>query len=93
MTNEILGKVKKALGITGDDQDDTINVYIDGIKEFMLSAGVPKKVVNNEKSYGGIVAGVMDTWNYGSGEIKLSPYTKERLIQLKYTVLDKSTDS
>lgn len=93
MTNEILGKVKKALGITGDDQDDTINVYIDGIKEFMLSSGVPKKVVNNKKSYGAIIAGVMDTWNYGSGEIKLSPYTKERLIQLKYTVLDESTGS
>ena len=80
----ILSKVKNALGITSEAQDETLKVYIDGIKAFMKSAGVSDTVLNDEISSGAIVAGVMDTWNYGSGEIKLSPYTKERIIQLKY---------
>ena len=82
--NELLSKVKDALGITGTAQDKTLNVYIDGIKDYMKSAGVKSSVVENKVSYGAIVAGVMDTWNYGSGEINLSPYTKERIIQLKF---------
>lgn len=86
--DELLLKVKNALGITGTTQDETLKVYIDGIKDYMKSAGVKSEVVKNKVSYGAIVAGVMDTWNYGSGEISLSPYTKERIIQLKFAVLE-----
>ena len=82
--NEILSKVKSALGITSSAQDETLNVYIDGVKAYMIAAGVSSAVVDDKKSYGAIVSGVIDTWNYGSGEINLSPYTKERIIQLKY---------
>lgn len=82
--DELLSKVKNALGITSTAQDDTLQVYIDGMKDYMKSAGVPSEVVEDKMSYGAIVAGVTDTWNYGGGEIKLSPYTKERIIQLKF---------
>lgn len=86
--NEILTKVKNALGITSNAQDETLKVYIDGIKTFMKSAGVSDTVLNSDISSGAIVAGVMDTWNYGSGEISLSPYTKERIIQLKFAQVE-----
>ena len=81
---ELLSKVKNALGITSTAQDDTLRVYIDGMRDYMKSAGVPSEVVEDKMSYGAIVAGVTDIWNYGGGEIKLSPYTKERIIQLKF---------
>ncbi len=86
----ILSKVKNALGITSTAQDETLKVYIDGVKSFMKSAGVSDTVLDSDTSSGAIVAGVIDTWNYGSGEVNLSPYTKERIIQLKYATVDSS---
>lgn len=91
--DEILSKVKNALGITSTAQDDTLRVYIDGMKDYMKSAGVPPEVVEDKMSYGAIVAGVTDTWNYGGGEIKLSPYTKERIIQLKFARLENNNQN
>ena len=80
----ILDKVKNAIGITGDGQDETISVYIEGIKAYMKSAGVPDSVIESDIACGAIVSGVIDTWMYGSGSINLSPFTKERIIQLKF---------
>lgn len=84
--NLILDKVKSALGIFTEAQDETLNVYIDGIKNYMKSAGVSSEILSDKISIGAIVAGVVDTWQLGGGEIKLSPYTKERIIQLKHEV-------
>lgn len=81
--DKVLEKVKKALGIYTDAQDETLKIYIDGIKNYMKSAGVSSKILSNDISTGCIVAGVIDTWQLGGGTIKLSPYTKERIIQLK----------
>lgn len=82
MTNaEILTRVKNALGITGDFQDETIIEYIDEVKAFMLGAGVPENIVNGVSSIGCISRGVSDLWNYGNG--KLSPYFIQRVLQLK----------
>ena len=89
----ILSKVKNALGITSEAQDETLDVYIDGIKTFMKSAGVSDTVLNSDIASGAIVAGVIDTWNYGSGEVKLSPYTKERIIQLKFAKVPNENES
>ena len=91
--DELLSKVKNALGITSTAQDDTLKVYIDGMRDYMKSAGVPSEVVEDKMSYGAIVAGVTDTWNYGGGEIKLSPYTKERIIQLKFAKLENNNQN
>lgn len=72
--------VKKALGITGDYQDDMITIYMDETIDFLVDSGV--KTSNITK---GIVArGVADLWNNGSGEGKFSPYFIQRASQLAY---------
>ena len=76
----MLEDVKKALGITDTYQDDTLNVYIDEVKSFLLDAGVKHYNITS-----GIVArGVADLWNYGAGNGRLSSYFKERATQLSY---------
>lgn len=79
---ELLAKVKSGLGITGDYQDETLNVYINEVKEFMLGAGVPETVVNSSAAVGCIMSGVSDLWSYDSGNTKLSDYFIKRVIQL-----------
>ena len=77
---EMLTKVKNALGIQGNYQDDTLSEYITEVTTFLLDAGVS---ANNITS--GIVArGVTDLWNYGAGEGKLSEYFMQRAAQLSY---------
>lgn len=79
---ELLKKIKAGLGISGDYQDETLQVYIDEVKAFMLSAGVAETVVNSSEAVGVIMRGVADLWNYGSGSVKLSEYFIQRMIQL-----------
>lgn len=77
---ELLTKVKKALGIQGDYQDDTLTEYIEEVKTFLLDAGVKSQNITT-----GIVArGVSDLWNYGAAEGKLSDYFMKRATQLSY---------
>lgn len=78
----VLKDVKNALGITGDYQDSTLNVYINDVKDYLKKAGVSDDVINSQASAGAIARGVADLWNYGSGDGKLSPYFYERVIQL-----------
>lgn len=76
----MLEEVKKALGITGTYQDDTLTVYIAEVQSFLVDAGVP-----TEKQTSGLVArGVADLWNYGGAEGKLSTYFMQRAAQLSY---------
>lgn len=81
-TLTILQAVKTNLGITGDYQDDTIQGYIDEVKQFMLDGGVSETIVNSNLSAGLITRGVADLWNYGSGGTSLSPYFLQRVSQL-----------
>lgn len=78
----MLESVKSALGITGDYQDGTLNVYIDEVNEYLQAAGVPSSIIGTKASAGVVARGVADLWNYGAGEGKLSPYFYERVIQL-----------
>lgn len=78
----MLEEVKKRLGITGDYQDDTIQGYIDDVKQFLLDGGVNKEVVNASSTVGVIARGVSDLWNYGSGGTSFSPYFLQRAVQL-----------
>ena len=80
---ELLQRVKNALGITGNYQDETIKIYLQDIREYMLDAGVPAYVVDSTAAVGAFVRGVADLWNYGSGSVGLSPYFKERVIQME----------
>lgn len=81
----LLTKVKSALGITGDYQNDTLNVYIDDVKAYMKAAGVNELVINSAVSIGAISRGVADLWNYGAGNAKFSEYFIQRVTQLVYT--------
>lgn len=75
-----LDDVKAALGITGDYQDSTIQVYYNEVIAFLNDAGV-----SAEKITAGIVSrGVSDLWNYGGAEGKLSEYFIQRASQLAY---------
>ena len=74
----LIDDVKKALGITGDYQDDTLTVWINEVVEVLKGAGVPEARIT-----AGVVArGVSDLWNYGAGDGKLSPYFYQRAAQL-----------
>lgn len=79
---EILEKVKKGLGISGEYNDEMLTVYIDTVKDYMRSSGVSEDVLTSSASVGCILLGVNDLWNYGSGSVKFSEVFKQRLIQL-----------
>lgn len=83
MNDELLIKVKKGLGITGNYQDDTLLIYINEVEDFMRGAGVSDAIINSNSSVGVITRGVSDLWDYGSGSTGLSPYFKERVVQLR----------
>ena len=78
MLNVTLEKIKEAIGITGEYQDNTVQTWIDEVVDYLKDAGVAEENITN-----GIVArGVSDLWNYGAGEGKLSPYFYDRATQL-----------
>lgn len=73
-----LDDVKLALNITGDYQNDTLQIYFDEVVEYLKDAGVAESNITK-----GIIArGVSDLWNYGAGEGKLSEYFYQRAKQL-----------
>lgn len=75
-----LSDVKKALGITGYYQDDTLQIYFEEVIAFLKDAGISESNIT-----AGIVArGVADLWNYGGAEGKLSEYFMQRAAQLSY---------
>lgn len=75
-----LDGVKNATGLTGSYQDATLQIWFDEAVGFLKDAGVKDALITD-----GIVArGVLDLWNYGAGEGKLSEYFKQRAAQLAY---------
>ena len=80
---DILAAVKTGLGLQGNDNfDPQLKIYITDTKDYLRMAGVKQSVIDAESSAGVITRGVADLWNYGSGGTELSPYFKERAIQL-----------
>lgn len=79
---ERLEKVKTALGITGDYQDELLLSYIEEVEDYLTDAGVTAEVIASDAATGVITRGVADLWNYGSGGTSLSPYFYQRAIQL-----------
>ena len=78
MLTVTLDDVKSALGITGDFQNDTIQIYFDEVINYLEDAGVAQNNITK-----GIVArGVSDLWNYGEGQGRLSEYFYQRAKQL-----------
>lgn len=79
---ERLAKVKTALGIGGDYQNETLQFYIDEVIAEMIAAGVKKEVAESAAAVGCIACGVNDLWNFSSGGVKHSEYFNRRLVQL-----------
>lgn len=75
-----LSDVKSALGITGDYQDSTLQMWMDEVVAVLKDAGVSESTM----TVGIIARGVSDLWNYGAGDGKLSPYFLQRATQLSY---------
>lgn len=90
MDEILLLKVKNALGITSDALNETLKVYIEDAIGEMRRAGVSENNIMSSDGKAVIAFIVRDSWNYASGGVKLSTYTKERIIQLKYTTVDSS---
>lgn len=77
----MLTSVKKTLNIGGTYQDAALTEYINEVKAYLRAAGV-----SDANMTPGLVArGVVDLWQYGAGDGKLSEYFKERTIQAAYT--------
>ena len=73
-----LEDIKTSIGITGDYQDGTVQSWIDETVAFLKDSGVKESNITR-----GIVArGVLDLWNYGSGDGRLSEYFMQRAAQL-----------
>lgn len=90
MINEaLLKKVKSALGITGDFQNETLTEYILEVLDFLRDAGVKEVVLQSDSISGIVTRGVSDLWNYGSKGGELSPYFMQRATQLSYKLSDK----
>ena len=75
-----LDDVKAALGVTGDYQDGTLQVYFNEVVAFLTDAGVSAANI----TAGLIARGISDLWNYGGAEGKLSEYFIQRASQLAY---------
>lgn len=75
-----LSDVKSALGITGDYQDSTLQMWMDEVVAVLKDAGISESIM----TVGVIARGVSDLWNYGAGDGKLSPYFFQRATQLSY---------
>lgn len=78
--NVTLEDIKNALGITGDYQDATLQIYFDEAVDFLVDAGVKQSNITK----GVLARGVADLWNYGSGDGKFSTYFMQRAAQLSY---------
>lgn len=78
----ILADVKNMLMITGTFHDSALTLYINEALEYMKGVGVVDEVAENAT---GVIAGIVNdlmTGEAGKGEI--SPYLKQRVIQLAY---------
>ena len=85
---ERLAKVKTALGISGDYQDDTLTIYIEEVIEELVDGGVARNIAESNAAVGCIALGVNDLWNYSSGAVKHSDYFYKRMIQLSMKASD-----
>ena len=57
----------------------------------MVSSGVDREVAVSRKCIGTVTRGVMDLWNYNSGQTNFSAYFKERVTQLAYEAGESTT--
>lgn len=81
----LLEEIKNRMLISGDFHNAILLSYIEDIKQYLISAGVDKTVVNSKKAIGCIARGVNDLFNQN----EFSDFFKQRAIQLS---LEEPTD-
>lgn len=82
-TSEQITKIKKGLGIAEGIPDETVEIWLTDVKDFMKNAGVPDHVINASTTIGLLARGVSDIWNYGDSEkTDFSVVFKQRVAQL-----------
>lgn len=60
---DLLAEVKKGLNMQGNDyQDDTVSVWIEDVKQYILNAGATADVVGSTLAVGVITKGVDDIY-------------------------------
>ncbi len=79
-----LEKVKKAIGIEGTYQDETLKILVAEVIEDMIDSGVHRAIAMSEKAIGAVAIGLNDIWTNTSGKVVHSPYFVERCIKLSY---------
>ena len=79
---ELLIQVIDALGLTETHHKKIIKPFFNEVKFNLFDGGVKSNVILSSASVGVFIRGVSDLWNYGSGGASLSPYYRERVIQL-----------
>lgn len=80
-SNDLTKRVMVVLGLTDYHYDIVNNFVLDGI-DYLKSSGVKDDVIYSQKSVGVLVQYTTDVWNLTQGQSKLSPFFKERVIQL-----------
>ena len=65
-------------------QRETVLGYIEEVLEDLVASGVVITVAYSKKAKGTVLRGVLDLWNYTSGEVKFYPVYERRKIQLSY---------
>lgn len=85
---QILTKVIKALGLTETFHKEVIQPFYEDVKFYLFGAGIKENIIFSSASVGAFIRGVSDLWNYGTGGASLSPYFKERVIQLAITNIE-----
>lgn len=81
--DELLQLIKSDNQLFGTQHDATLQIKIETIKGYLRSAGVSNAVIGSTLAIGCISRGVMDIWNYGNGDTKLSPFYYELADQLR----------
>lgn len=84
MADTVLEKVKSIIGVTGSYMDDTVQGYIDEVKQYLLDGGAQQNVVDAPTSIGTIARGVSDLLY----DKALSNHFKERAVQLALKRID-----
>jgi hypothetical protein len=77
-----LAYVKEAMHIGGEWHDAALSQCIDEAVAFLKGAGVRPDIAESPAAYGVVACGVVDMWNYGAGERRLSEYFVQRAVQL-----------
>lgn len=89
--NDLINRIIELQGLSEFHRNIVSGHVYDGI-DYMKASGVPDSVIYSRKSIGVLNSYVTDVWNLTQGQCKLSPFLKERIIQLALEDDEKAGD-